>query len=355
VPRSGDLGRSGHRYDELVTSLYDAAAFAAGSVPASWTRTGQDRAFGQLTGNHGRYRIGLSTVAGRLFHVKVSALASVPAEAVERINIVCMDANWQMPTSAFSYSPAGDGSVMAQASIALDRCSTVPDARLYRNLLRQCVLGSELLSLVVEAVGKGTSVEDARTFRGELFPALYSGELGGLPAWLAPEGPPPAANDRLIDACQDAAMAAGWEFARNAPDALVMVCAGSPATGAIHTNVDVHEHSLIVSSHPFGPDLLVPEDRRTAVALLLNRILEGGVPFGLALDLLTGDVVARSFLDLSGVAAVPSPELLCDVIFQSAAGAFLYLEPLVAVAHEGVDPDEALAQHAARQQAQRAS
>jgi hypothetical protein len=329
-------------------TLYEAAAFAAESLPASWTRTGQDRLLGQLVGNHGRYRIGLSTVAGRLFHVKVSALDAVPAEAVERVNLVCMDANWQMPTAGFSYSPAGDGSVMAQAAIALDRCAEVPDARLYRNLLKQCVLNSELLRLVIEAANKGTSVEDARSFRAELFRALYLGELGGLPPWLAPEGPAPSPSG-IIDACQEAATAAGWEWARRAPDQLIMVCAGSPATGAVHTDVDVHEHSLIVSSHPFGPDLLVPEERRTAVAVLLNRILESGVPFGLALDLQTGDLVARSFLDLAGVAAIPSPELLCDVIFQSAAGAFLYLEPLVAVAHEGADPDDALAAHVARQ------
>ncbi|MEO9176199.1 MAG: hypothetical protein ABI317_11865 [Gaiellales bacterium] len=330
-------------------SLYEAAVFAAGSLPASWTRTGQDRMLGQLAGSHGRYRIGLSTVAGRLFHVKVSALDAVPAEAVERINLVCMDANWQMPTACFSYSPAGDGSVMAQAAIALDRCVEVPDERLYRNLLGQCVLNSELLWLVVEAVNKGTSVEDARAFRSELFRALFLGELGGLPTWLRPEGPPPAAPEQLIDACAAAATAAGWEQARRAPDQLIMVCAGSPATGPVHTDVDVHEQSLIVSSHPFGPGLLVPEERRPAVAVLLNRILESGVPFGLALDLQSGDLVARSYLDLAGVPAIPSPELLCDVIFQSAAGAFLYLEPLVAVAHEGADPDEALAQQVARQ------
>ena len=41
------------------------------------------------------------------------------------------------------------------------------------------------------------------------------------------------------------------------------------------------------------------------------------------------------------------------MIFQSAAGALLYLDPIVAVAHEGADPDEALAEHAARQQAAR--
>jgi hypothetical protein len=334
-------------------TLFQAALAAAESLPASWKRTGQDRLLGQVAGVQGRYRIGISTVAGRLFHVKVSSLEPVPAAAVERINLLCMDANWQMPTAGFSYSPAGDGSVMAQATIALDRCAETPDARLYRNLLRECVLNAELLALVVQAVSKGTSVEQARRFRGELFPELFRGQLGGLPPWLRPDGAPPATGTQVIDACQAAAGAAGWEWARNAPGQLVTVVAGSPATGAVHTLVDVHDRSLIVSSHPFGPDLLVPEDRRTAVAVLLNRILQIGVPFALALDLQTGDVVARSFLELTGVETIPPAELLCDVIFQSAAGAFLYLEPLVAVAHEGVDPDEALAQHAARQQAAR--
>ena len=75
----------------------------------------------------------------------------------------------------------------------------------------------------------------------------------------------------------------------------------------MHSLVDVHERSLIVSSSPFGDDLKVPEDRRTAVAVLLGRILQIGMPFGLALDLETGDVVARSFLELSGVARSRPP------------------------------------------------
>lgn len=334
----------------VADALFDAASAAARTLPADWRRPGRDRLLGLLRGNHARYSVAISIVASRLFHVKVTTLEAIPADAAARVGQACMDANWQMPTAGFSYAPAGEGAVTNQAAIALDRSPSLPDPGLYRNLLRECVLNAELLALVTRAVGMGTSVEHARTFRSELFPALYKGELGGLPRWLAPDGAPPAGSTAVIDACQAAARAAGWETARNAPDQAVIVCAGSPATGAVHTIVDVHERSLIVSSFPLPEGRLVPEDRRDAVALLFNGILQIGTPFGLALDLQTGNVLARSFLELSGLETIPSPELLCDVIFQSAAGAFLYHEPLVAVAHEGVDPDEALATHVAKHQ-----
>jgi hypothetical protein len=336
--------------------LYDIAVAATGSIPATWRRTGPQRLLGQLRGVHGSYRIGISTIGGRLYHVKVSSLTPVPEPAVARIDALCMDANWQMPTAAFSYSAAGDGAVMTQAAIALDRTRNLPDPALYRNLLRECILNSELLAKVVDAVNLGCSIEDARTFRAQLYPELYQGRLGGLPAYLTPSGTTPASPSGLIAACEAATISAGWETLRPAPEQLIVVCAGSPATGPVHTVVDVHGRSLIFSSQPFSSELLVPEHRRPAVSELLNRILAIGVPFGLALDLQSGSVVARSFLELSGVAQAPSPELLCDVIFQSAAGAFLYLDPIVAVAHEGADPKAALAEHVARQQiARRAS
>ena len=335
---------------EVSDTLFDVAVAASGSLPAAWQRAGQDRLLGALQGVHGRYAVSIATVGDRLLHVKVGRDAPVPPDAAERVELLCADANWQMPTAAFHYTPTGHGHVITQAAIALDRTAGLPDPALYRNLLRECVLNAELLCLVTDSVVKGTSIEQARVFRHELFPVLFRGELGGLPAWLAPAGPPPTGAEALIDACQAAVAAAGWQTARNSANQAVVVCAGSPATGPVHSLVDVHERSLIVSSSPFGDDLKVPEDRRDAVSVLLGRIMGIGTPFGLALDLATGDVVTRSFLELSGIAEVPPPELLCDVIFQSAAGALLYLDPIVAVAHEGAAPDEALAAHAARLQ-----
>jgi hypothetical protein len=338
---------------EVPDTLFDVALAASRSLPATWQPPGNDRLLGALQGTHGRYAVSIAVVGDRLLHVKVGRDAPVPPDAAERVQLLCADANWQMPTAAFHYTPTGNGHVITQAALALERTPGVPDPAIYRNLVRECVLNAELLCLVTDAVVKGTSVEQARVFRQELFPVLYRGELGGLPAWLAPAGAPPVGTRELIDACQTAAAAAGWETARNSPKQAVVVCAGSPATGPVHSLVDVHERSLIVSSLPFGDDLNVPEDRRDAVAALLGRIMGIGTPFGLALNLETGAVAARSFLELSGVAEPPAPELLCDVIFQSAAGALLYLEPIVAVAHEGADPDEALLAHVARQQTAR--
>jgi hypothetical protein len=300
--------------------LFEAATVAASVLPVSWQRQGSVLR-GLLDGQHDRYDVTVATHRSHVFIVRVVAQASVPAEAVERLGLLCMDATWTMPTAGFFYSE-GTGTVVSAATLTFNHSDEVPHPTILRNTIRECVLNAELLARVRPMVVDGSSIAEAREFRSRLFPALAAGELGGMPRYLAEPGPAPADDTLLIDACEAAARDRGWQLQRRSRDQLVVQG---------ETFVDVHAGCLVVSSYP---GVEVRPDRRAAVAGLLNRLLDEGTPFTLALDLELGAVVARSFLDVRGLGSIPPPDLLCDVIFQAGGGARVHLEAIERAANE---------------------
>ena len=309
------MGSGGHQ------ALFEAAEAAASFLPVSWQRD-DVLLQSELEGRHGSYEITVATPRAQVFLVRVVSRAVIPPEATERAGLLCMDASWTMPTSGFFYSHAVGDAVVSAATLTFNHLDEVPDPTILRNTIRECLLNAELLSPVVAQIVRGCSIEQARELRHRLFPLLAAGESGGVPDYLRPVGVAPADDAELIDACEVAASGSGWETSRRSASQLVV--------GA-DTFVDVHAGCLIVSAYP-GVD--VRPDRRGAVAALLNQLLDAGTPFNLALDLDRGTVVARSFLDVRGLASIPRAALLCDVIFQAGAGARAHLAEITRVADD---------------------
>ncbi|MEO9174426.1 MAG: hypothetical protein ABI317_02850 [Gaiellales bacterium] len=301
--------------------LFEAASVAASVLPVVWQRDGSILR-GLLDGQHGSYDVTIATHRAHVFVVRVVSQAPIPEQAAERVALLCMDATWTMPTAGFFYSPGSGGAVVSAATLTFNHSDEVAHPTILRNTIRECMLNAELFARVQQAVVEGSSIEEAREFRRRLFPALAAGELGGMPGYLAQAGPPPADDGQLIDACEAAARKRGWQLQRRSRDQLVVQG---------ETFVDVHAGCLVVSSYP---GVEVRPDRRGAVADLLNRLLDAGSPFTLALDLELGAVVARSFLDVRGLAQIPPAALLCDVIFQAGGGARVHLDEIERVANE---------------------
>jgi hypothetical protein len=325
--------------------LFEAAEEAARAFPVQWHRE-PGRLVGSLEGRNGSYAIIMMANTPALFDVRIAIVEEPRADAREQFDLLCMSLNHSTPTASYCLSSLVGAPVQSIATISLTRADAI-DPLLVRNALRQCVRNAELIAPVIRAINDGGGLEDVAMHRQGAYVALVSGP-GGLPDYLANEGPPPADDAGLIDACEAAVAAARWEAMRRAPGQLAVVCVESPTSGPVYSFVDVHQGSVVVSAYPLGPEGRVPAERRPAVADLMNRILDRGVPFALSLDLEGGAVLSRSFLDLNGLAEIPPHETLCDVIFQASAGAVGYLEAITRVAYDGVDPQEALADQEAR-------
>jgi hypothetical protein len=342
-----DRAREGS--DQVTTvgrnPLFEAADQAARSFPVSWQRE-PGRIVGSLVGRNGTYAIIMTAKTPALFDVRIAIVEQPRPDARAQFDLLCMSLNHATPTASYCVSSLVGAPVQSIATIALSRAAEI-DPMLVRNALRQCVRNAELIAPVIRAINEGAGLADVPMHRQGAYVRLCSAP-DGLPDYLANEGPPPAADARLIDECHAAASGAGWEALRRAPGQLAVVCVASPSNGPVYSFVEVHQGSLVVSAYPLGPERDVPAARRPAVAHLLNRILDRGVPFSLSLDLEHGAVLSRCFLDLNGLAEIPPHASLCDMIFQASAGAISYLEAIGRVAFEGVDPERALAEQEAK-------
>ncbi|HEY1479481.1 MAG TPA: hypothetical protein VGF46_05595 [Gaiellales bacterium] len=305
--------------------LFEAVELAATVLPVPWTH-GRDRLDGTLEGHHGTYDITLEVPDAREFRVRVASHERVPAAVAEQVDLLCMDAAWGMPTAGFYLSQRAGGAVVAAATIALNRYDEVPGPTILRNTIRECVLNAELVSLLAKAVVQGCTIDEARAHRPQLFESLAAGELGGMPAFCIPVGWAPADDHRLMDVCETAAAQADWATFRRADDQLVV---------GGETYVDLYDGCLIASTYSHED---VPAHRRSEVAKLLNRLLDDGAPFNLAIDLQTGTVVTRTVLDLRGLESLPHATLLCDVIYRSGAGSRVHRDAIARVADDRIDP-----------------
>jgi hypothetical protein len=296
-------------------ALFEAARAAAGSFPVAWQQ--QEGVWhGTFDGRHGDYDVAIATPNDRVFAVRAVSHASVAADVAARIARLCLDATWTMPTAGFYRSRAAGGAVVSAATLTLHHCTEPPEASILQNTLRECLLNAELFAAVAPSVARGASIDEARELRRLLFPALAAGELGGLPPSLVPGGRAPAGAKELLDACEVAAGRVGWPTERAAPDELVV---------DRDTFVGVESGCIVVSSYP-GLD--VAPERIGAVSEELNGLLDEGAPVTLALDPVSGTVVARSFLDVRGLPQIPDGDVLCDVIRQAGGGAAAHIEQL---------------------------
>jgi hypothetical protein len=316
-------------------SLFMAAVRAAESLPVVWRRE-QQRLIGTLDREHGTYIVSIFAHP-RLFDVRIAVVEAVADDATEQIGLLCAEANRTLPTASFYLSGLAGGAVQSAATIALDLFDDVPEARLLGNVLEECLQNAELIAPMIGSVNHGRTVADA----------MRSG-LDALAGRTTRPNDAPVSDVGLIDACCVATHASGWETLRRNMTQMAVVCSLAGSGEQAPTFVEAHEGSLHVSAYILEPKWRVPAERRSAVAELLNQFLDLGAPFGLSLDRDTGDVRTRSFLDIRGLAAVPPRDLLRDVIFQAGGGALIYLDAIRRVAHEGVDPAVALADHRAR-------
>jgi hypothetical protein len=303
--------------------LFEAAEDAARVLPIAWRRNG-DLLQGGFDGNQGSYAVTVATPGGSAFLVRAVRAEPIPDEAAERVELLCMDWNWAMPNTCFFFSRGFGGRVVSAASIGRREFDGVPEPPTLENTIRGCLLHAELVTHAVQGAVEGDSLTESTMFRTHVLPRLLDGEAHGVPECLEPRGPQPASDEQLIDACEAAARAAGWQAFRRADDQLVV-------QGA--TFVDVHMGCLIVSSYPCD-DQIRPE-RRTAVASLLNQLLDRGAPFGLALDLAGGTVAGRTTLDLRGRASIPSHAELRDVIVSGGEGSLYHVAEIERVAGSG--------------------
>jgi hypothetical protein len=287
------------------TALDEAAVAASEALPISWERA-PGLLEGELEGCRERYHVAIATARGRIFAVRVVSHAAVPAEKAAEVGAICMDANWTMPTAGFFLSEGYGGSVVSAATIASDRFTGIPDPMMLQNTIRECVLNAELLAPTVQAAIAGRPIAPSSP--------------GEIPDFAWPSGWAPAPDRALIDACDEAARASGWQTVRRLPGQLVV---------EEDTFVDVHTGSLIVSSYAGEP---VRPERRSEVAGLLNSLLDEGAPFGYALDPERGEIATRCVLELRGLESVPAPGMLCDVISRAAAAARVHADRIQRVA-----------------------
>jgi hypothetical protein len=300
-------------------ALFEAARAAAGSFPVAWQS--EDGVWhGTFEGRHGDYDVAIATPNDRVFAVRAVSHASVAPDAATRIARLCLDATWTMPTAGFYRSRAAGGAVVSAATLTLHHRSDPPEAGILQNTLRECLLNAELFAAVAPSVARGASLEEARELRRLVFPALAAGELGGLPPVLVPGGRAPVSAKELLDACEVAAGRVGWPTERPAPDELVV---------DRDTFVGAEGGCIVVSSYP-GLD--VAPERVGTVSEELNDLLDEGAPVVLALDPVSGTLVARSFLDVRGLLAVPHADILCDVIRQAGGGAAAHIDALARAA-----------------------
>jgi hypothetical protein len=329
-----------------------AAQKAAAAIPAIWQHREPGWMQGMLQGRNGLFSVDMMTLTPGIFLLQVASGETAAPDRLPEIAMLCMELNRTLPTGGLRLSAKLEGAVISSATLRLERSERVPEPALLENLLRQTILNAELVTPMITDVNSGRPVSEAIERGIERFAANH-GTAQDISRFLRFAAGPPTSDEALSEACEAACQAAGSRVLRRSPHQIIVSSHRGPTGNIIATFVDAEHGNLYASTYLLDQEQWVPPKRRPAVAQLLNAILDLGVPYGLALDLDTGNVRSRGFLSLRGLPTMPPPGLLCDVIAQSAMGATVYIDAITRTAHSDVDPIHALRDSEAARIAQR--
>jgi hypothetical protein len=323
---------------EARVELIDAAADAVAPIPAGWERRG-GYLVGCLRGAHGSYATIVDTTGAPLLRVEVALVESVPAGLGPRVAEACLQANRDWLGARLYVTDRFGGALAAGGSLCVGPHASDIDPLVVRALVMRCITTAASIPPLVSAIERGASPYEAPSFASDNQILKFAGNSPLVPA----------ADGELIEACLAAAEWVGWPARRadtaygNGPNCAHFIVDSSSSPPAIAT-VDVRDGCLNASTVLLSPEerQRVPRARRSAVAGLLNGLANRTSTCGFALDFDEGFVRTDLALDTAGCIDPPSPELLCDFIFQAGISGAGFRDIVVSVAHQGVEPDAAI-------------
>jgi hypothetical protein len=329
-------------------TLGDVARAAAATIPGDWKQH-DAHLVAALKGGHGSYVAVVDTSSEPLVRVEVALPESVPAGLESTLAAACVQANRDWLGSRLSCTERFGGALVSEASLVVGPHAGEIDPAFVRALLVRCITTAASIPPLVSAIERGVPPYDAPSFASDN--ALL--QLGsGYPV-------APAADADLMDACLAAANSAGWPARRadttfgNSPNSAHFIVKRDEESHPPYATVEPRGGCLYATSVVLGPEerQRVPAERRSEVAQLLNGLANRTSLCGFALDFEEGFVRTDLVLDTVGCARPPSRETLLDFIFQAATSGASFREIIISVAHQGADPDVALAEFAERARA----